>query len=289
MVLVNDLTWAMTATGTVINDSSASLPFVDVEQVKGFDSAPFRTTERDHEGTEGGFMDAEFEKGRDIIIGGTVYADPATLEVYLDQLKGEWAPSRTLKQLYYKAPGVNERFLWVKPLGCKYDWTTDRRWGGMAIQLGAFAEDPRLYDNSLHTETIGLGATVFTGFGFPLGFSFGFGGVSTTTDQAVIDVDGNRPTPPVFTIFGPVTDPRILNDVTGQEMKFSGIVLGVTDTLVVDVKSRTVKLNGTTNRRNTLTAPTWFDLQPGQNVIRFRAGSSDPTADLQIDYYPAWR
>jgi hypothetical protein len=289
MVLANDLTWVLGTTGVLINDAAVP-PFIDVAQAKGFDSAPFRTTERDREGYEGGYMDAEFEKGRDIVITGTIYGDPASVESYLDLLKANWAPSSTLQQLFFKAPGVNERFLWVKPLGCKYDWTTERRWGSIDIQLGAYAEDPRIYDNSLHTVTIGLGATVFTGFGFPLGFSFGFGGVSITTDVAVVDVDGDRPTPPVFTITGPVTDPRILNDDTGVEMKFSGIVLADnTQTLVVDVKNRTVKLNGTTNRRNTLVAPTWFDLQEGVNHLRFRAGSSDPTAQLQTAYYPAWR
>jgi hypothetical protein len=288
MVLTNDLTWVLGTDGVVVNDTVVT-PFVDVTQVKGFDSAPFRTTERDHEGAEGGYMDAEFEKGRDIVLVGTIYGDPATLETYLDDLKENWAPSSTLKQLFFKVPGVNERFLYVKPLGCKYDWTNERRWGSIDVQLGAYAEDPRFYDNSLHTVTIGLGATVFTGFGLPFGFSFGFGGTSSTTDIATVDVEGNRPTPPVFTITGPVTDPRILNDDTGVEMKFSSIVLGAGETLVVDIKNRTVKLNGSTNRRNLLVAPTWFDLQKGINHLRFRATSSDPSAQLQTAYYPAWR
>lgn len=288
MVLVNDLTFMLNSDGVVLNDSSA-LPFVDIDSVKGLNSSPFRTTSRDHEGDDGGYMDAEFERGRDIILGGTIYADTSTIEIFLDTLKENWAPSRTLIPLYFKAPGVNERFLFVKPLGVTYDWTTARRLGICDVQFGAFAEDPRIYDNSLISSTIHLGATVLSGFSFSLAFSFSFGGVSTTTDQAFLAVAGNRPTPPIFTITGPVADPRILNDTTGSEMIFSGITLAGGETLVVDAKSKTVRLNGTTNRRNTLQAPTWFYLQPGNNTIRFRAASSDPSATLKTEYRPAWR
>src|SRR5690242_17824814 len=113
MVLANDLTFVLNDTGIVLNDST-SLPFVDIDSVKGLNSAPFRTTTRDHEGDDGGYMDAEFEKGRDIVLGGTIYADSSTIESYLDDLKENWAPSRTLIPLYFKAPGVSERFLLVK-------------------------------------------------------------------------------------------------------------------------------------------------------------------------------
>ena len=289
MVLASDLSFQLGDTGVVLNDDSTSLPFADIYDVKGLDSAPFRITQRDHEGGEGGYMDAEFEKGRDIVLSGTVIGDASTFETYLDDLKGNWAPSRDLVPLYFRAPGVSERLLFVKPLGVRYSWDGNRRNGTIEVQFGAYAEDPRIYTNSLITTSVNLGATVFTGFNFSFDFNFDFGGISSTTDQLVLDIEGNRPTPPVFIIHGPVTDPRILNDTYSKEMVFSPIVLSSTDTLVVDVKNRTVKLNGVTNRRNTLQAPTWFDLAPGQNTLRFRAGSSDPAAFLEVQYRPAWR
>jgi hypothetical protein len=289
MVLVNDLTFVLNDTGVVLNDSS-TLPFIDIDSVKGLNSAPYRTTQRDHEGDDGGYMDAEFEKGRDIVLEGTIYADSSTIESYLDTLKGNWAPSSAQIPFYYKAPGVAERLLFVKPLGVSYDWDAARRLGICAVQFSCFAEDPRIYTSQLLTSSaVHLGATVFVGFGFSFGFPLSFGGVSSTTDQVTIAVDGNRPTPPVFTITGPVDNPRILNDTTSSEMIFSGISLSGTDTLTVDTKNKSVLLNGTANRRNTLQAPTWFYLQPGTNSLRFRATSSDPTATLVAQYRAAWR
>jgi len=288
MALTEELTFKLDTSGVILNTDSVSVPFIDIFKVSGLDSAEYRTTTRDWEGNEGTFMDAEFERGRNIILEGTIVATNSTIEGYLDSLKANYAPSTTLKQFFFKAPGVAERFLYVKPLGCRYDWDQVRRLGMANVQILLFAEDPRIYDSTLLSFTVNLGATVFTGFSFNLGFSFDFGGTSSTTDQVNINVAGNRPTPPTFIITGPVTNPHILNDTTGSEMIFN-IVLASTDTLTIDTKFKTVKLNGTANRRNTLVAPTWFYLQPGNNAIRYRAESSDPTSTLQIKFYPAYR
>jgi hypothetical protein len=287
MALTDELSFRLGDTGVILN-TDAGFPFVDIDSVKGLDSAPFRMTQRDHEGDDGGYIDAEFEKGRDIVLSGTAYTDTALMEQYLDSLKYNWAPSTSLIPFYFKSPGRPERFLYVKPLGVRYDWDTMRRLGQAAVQFSAFAEDPRIYELTAITAVINLGATVYTGFGFPFGFPFGFGGVSTTTDEVTVTNSGNRPTPPLLTIAGPVTNPRILNDTLSKEMVFT-ITLLAGETLVVDPKNKTVRLNGVTNRRNTLQAPTWFYLAVGANSIRYRAESSDPTSTLTITFRPAWR
>src|SRR5215467_388463 len=107
-----DLTFQLNS-GVLLN-SDATLPFFDVATVTGFDNAPFRETTRDHEGVDGGFMDAEFETGRDIVIEGTAFAtDANSIEPYLDTLKANWAPQRTPIPLVFKGAGVNERVLFV--------------------------------------------------------------------------------------------------------------------------------------------------------------------------------
>jgi hypothetical protein len=285
---MDELSFRLGDTGVVLNSDSTSFPFVDLTEIRGLDSAPFRETQRDHEGDDGGYMDAEFEKGRDISLTGTVYALSGLFETYVDSLKANWAPSRTLVPLYFSTPDGGERFVYVKPLGVSYDWTELRRVGQTAVQFRAFAEDPRIYSNSLQSYGINLGATVFTGRGYNKSYNFGYGGVSTTTDGVYVTVGGNRPTPPVFTIYGPVVNPQILNDTTGQLMKFD-ITLLAGETLVIRPQYKTVRLNDTTNRRNALLAPIWFYLEKGQTFIRYRAESSDPTSHLTIEFRSAWR
>lgn len=292
-ILTSDFTWQLGDSGVLLNaDDVVATPFVDIDRVAGFSNAPIRSTKRDHEGVDGGFMDAEFETGRDIALSGTVYSNGAPLEPYLDSLKANWAPSADLVPLYAQNLEVGQRQLLVKPLGCLYDVDNVRRLGMTTILFSAYAEDPRIYDATLQTVTMGVGATVFTGFGFPLGFSFGFGGSSSTTDGQFVANGGNRSSPLLMTMTGPLTNPYIYNDTTSNVMQFN-ITLQSGETLVIDTQYRTVRFGGTTNRRSTLAGSGWFNLEPnapygiGPNFIRFRAVAG--TGTLQIQYRNAWR
>src|SRR5213079_228213 len=122
------------------------------------------------------------------------------LESFLDTLKANFAPVSTPIPFYYLDESLNPRVLFVKPRGCRYDWDSARRLGTTPIQFLMYAEDPRIYSTSLITVSIPLGAMTFNGIGFPLGFSFGFGGSSSTTDGVTISVQGNRPAPAILTI-----------------------------------------------------------------------------------------
>lgn len=282
---LDEYTFRLGDTGVVLN-TDPSVPFVDISRVVGFDSGPARETERDWEGNDGGFLDAEFERGRRIILEGMAYTDIDAIEPYMDTLKENWALSRTLIPLYWKAPGTVERVFLVKPLGMMYDWETVRRTGQTRVQFKAFAEDPRIYSAEQYSVTITLNSVSTTGFGFPLGFPFGFGTASSGLGTNLYNY-GNRPTPVVFTINGPVANPRIVNDDTDDEMEFS-ITLTASQTLVVDTQYKTVLLDGAYNRRNALINPSWFFLAKGDNHIRYLADAATSTT-ITATYRSAWR
>lgn len=285
MTLTEDLTFMLGDSGVVLN-STSDLPFVDVLTVVGLDNAPYRETRREHEGTDGGFMDAEFERGRDVLINAEIYADSSTMETFLDSLKANYAPSTTVIPFYFKAPGVDERLLYVKPLGVKYDWEQLRRIGQAKAQFKMFAEDPRIYASQETTATIPFSAGALTGFGFNLGFNFGFGGTAST-DGVFVTNAGNRPTPPTFTINGPCVSPSIRDETYGNILAFN-IELASGENLVIDTQYKTVRLNGTANRRNTMTNFDWFYLQPGQTFIRYGA-SSGVGSSAEVSFRSAWR
>ncbi len=288
MVLSSDYTFQLADTGVLLNnDASSSVPFVDIDKISGLDSAPYRETERDHEGVDGGFLDAEFEKGRPVVLEGTAFADVTTLLPYLDTIKANWAPSTTPIPLYLYAPGVGERIVFVKPRGVRYDWEQALRTGTSRIQLVAYAEDPRIYSSALQSVVIPLGATITTGFSFSYSFSFSFGATSSATDGAYVTNSGNRPAPAILTITGPVVNPVVVNDNTSSTLSFN-ITLTSTDVLVVDLVNHTVVLNGTANRRGSLLVSDWFLLAVGSNFIRYRAESGSGTT-LTVSWRSAWR
>jgi tail protein len=270
--------------GIVLNEEGAT--FTDIDKVSGLDSAPYRETIRDHEGADGGFIDAEFEKGRDIILDGTVYGDVETIEAYLDDIKANFAPVVTPVQFVFKAPGVDERLLFVKSRGVHYDWETARRIGCTPIQFKMFAEDPRIYSSTLSSVLISYGGDAGFGFGFPLGFNIDFGG-GATPGGATVSNDGNRPTPAEFLITGPIENPVISNTTSGHTMGFT-IALAAGETLTINTRDRTVYLNGNNNRRNTLTTVDWFDLEPGDNFIGF-GGLSGTGSTMVVSFRSAWR
>lgn len=285
MPLTEELTFMLSDTGVVLN-TDVSLPFVDIQQVVGLDNAPYRETERDHEGTDGGFLDAEFEKGRPIVLTGKIYANSSTMETYLDSLKANFAPSRTLVPFYFKAPGIDERMVLVKPQGCKYDWSELRRIGSTDVQFKMFAEDPRLYSAEETETVIAYGGDAGTGFGFNLGFNFGFGPAILPNGANITNV-GNRSTPVVYEITGPVTSPTIINDTLSKTLAFN-ITLEATDTLTIDLGNKTVVLNGSLNRRGVLSEPNWYLLEPGTNFIRYGGGAGTGSF-LTVRYRSAWR
>lgn len=286
MALNDDFSYKLGDNGVVLNPNSVTFPFVDVEKISGLDNAPYRTTERQHEGADGSFMDAEFEKGRSIIIDGTLFASHTDGEVYLDSLKANYAPSRTLIPFYFKKPGVQERFLRVKPLGVKYDVEQLRRIGQTNVQFSMFAEDPRIYNSGMQTANILQEPIVNTGRSYNKSYNYSYGPPILPSGQNLI-VTGNRSTPVILIISGPAAYPKIINETVGMTLDFD-ILLGNGESLTIDTQYHTVRINGTENRRATMMAPNWFSLVPGNNFIRYRSsisGSSSVTAQ----WYNAWR
>lgn len=289
MTLTQDFTFKLGDSGVILNTDTSGTPFVDIEHVSGLDSAPFRETIRDHEGTDGGFIDAEFEKGREISLEGTIYCDEDSVESYLDTLKSNYGPSTTVIPFYLLSDAsVTERLLYVKPRGIRYNWDALRRLGMTSAQFLLYAEDPRIYDSTETTTIIPFGSQVYTGFGFSLEFSFGFGGTSGTTDGANVTNNGNRPTPATLSIVGPVTNPQVINDAVSKTLTFN-IDLASSDTLTVDLAAHTVLLNGVTNRRDILQEPNWFLLEAGINFIRFRGTAGSAPAALTVRHRSAYR
>jgi hypothetical protein len=282
---LNDYALQLTSTGVILNDDSVSFPFVDIDKIAGLDSAPYRETIRDHEGADGGFIDAEFETGRDLSVEGTVYGVVGNIETYMDSLKSNFAPVKTPIPFYFKMPGVNQRVLFVKPRGVRYDVDIAQRTGQTPVQFLMYAEDPRIYDDNLLSVVIPFGGLATTGFGFSFGFNLSFGAVVPPAGSNIFN-GGNRPTPATLTITGPVVNPRIVNDTNSKTLPFN-ITLGAADTLVIDLLNRTVVLNGTTNQRSALQTSDWFLFNPGNTFIRF--GGASGTGTLTVSYRYAWR
>lgn len=287
VALTEELTFRLGDTGFTLNTDATSFPFVDIVKITGLDSAPFRETERDHEGTDGGFLDAEFEKGRPVLLDGFLYDNTATIVQTLDQLKYDYGPSSVPKPFYFKLPGADERVLFVKPRGCRFDMDQAYRYGVVPMQFSMFAEDPRIYDAAASTVTIDQSADVTTGRGYSMGYNYGYGAAILPSSVNAVNA-GNRSTPAIVTFYGPTVSPELVNDTLSKTLKVN-ITLGAADYLVLDLEHHTVLLNGSANRRGLLDTPNWFLLQPGDNFLRYRTGVPSGSSTATVVYRNAWR
>jgi hypothetical protein len=149
----------------------------------------------------------------------------------------------------------------------------DFQFGRINISTEWSCPDGLLYDNTIVTGSCGL-PNPTSGTTFPATFALTFGASSGGTFQ--MNNTGAYNTFPYFTITGPVTNPVITNQTTGQQIKLN-IALAASDVIGIDCQSGTVTLNGTANRNNTVDITTqFFPLTPGNNTIAY--GSSDSTA-----------
>ena len=127
------------------------------------------------------------------------------------------------------------------------------------------------------------------GFGFDVGFDLSFPPLTNPLSVNAF-TDGNVGCPPVIDIYGPCSNPFLLSfrdlDASGlpKRLQFD-IALSATQFLTVNTRERTVLLNGTTNRYNTLSPiSTWFTLLEGNNPLRFQAESSSGNARAVVRY-----
>lgn len=281
MTLTADFTFQLSDTGVVLNTDPPG-NFVDITKVSGLDNAPFRTAEQNREDMDGGFIDVMYEKMRTIVLEGFVYGN----ELFLDTLKANFAPTMLAQPFYFTAPGISQRLAFVKSLGMRYNWETLRRTGRTPAQFMMQAEDPTLF-GSLISGSASLGGTS-TGFGFPFGFPFGFGGTSSVAGAASIVNAGNKPTDATFIIPGPITNPALVHDESGNRLSLNTTV-AVGDWLTINLRNKSIRLNDVANRRGILLGTSrWFLLAPGTNTVRF-LGTSTGSPVMTYTTRPAYR
>lgn len=133
------------------------------------------------------------------------------------------------------------------------------------------ATDWRIYAETLNTISISLpqsGGVTFPII-FPITFGSSSGGSSTVNNYGTVD------SPPVITINGPVINPIISNDSTGEKIGLN-LTLVSGDSVVIDTGNTTILQGNATNRMGYKnTGSTFWSLNPGDNAIRFSADAYD--------------
>jgi hypothetical protein len=151
-----------------------------------------------------------------------------------------------------------------------------------------WATDPRIYDSTSTTVTASQ-PSLTGGTPWPIVWPAPWGSIVTGTAAVNVVNVGTFETRPVLTLTGPISNPSITNTGTGQSLTFQGLVLGGSDTLVVDFRAHTAIVNGSSNARGTLTAASaWFLFPPGTTSLVLTGGATTSGTQLSCTYQSAW-
>lgn len=264
-------------------------PKREIETAQGlFGIGDLRDSKRVRPTSHGGINETRYSDGKTITLEGAIGSNVSVADVY-----NEW---RTLSTVMIDTLDGNETLLkWSEPSGLslqrlvKLDGLEDPKLSENAAlinyQASFFAEDYRAYSQTLTTSTGNVLAAAAGGlvmpFTFPFTFSLSGGGTVTATNS------GNRPTPPVWRIYGYCVNPSIvfLGDPSARRLVFNGTV-PAGSYLELDMFNRTVRMNGSSdqNRANFFDAAnsSWWELPVGTSNYQLVAADFDGVARLDV-------
>jgi hypothetical protein len=145
---------------------------------------------------------------------------------------------------------------------------------------------------TLPTSSGGLDFATGGGLNFSPGLNFGTAGTSGT---APVSNPGTADTYPVITFSaagGSVTNPVVTDTSTGKQLAFTGLTLSGTDQLVITQNPtlRSVLLNGTGDRRGSMSVANWITIAAGAtDTLQFGASASTGTPTMTVAVAPAYR
>ena len=135
----------------------------------------------------------------------------------------------------------------------------DFTYGFIKSQYTFFCADPRYYDDTQQSASLTVGN--------PLGRTYNriynlvYGGGSTALTTSIVN-NGWATTYPTITLNGPITNPVLGNTTQGYYITLQGTYTN-TDTIVIDLDSKLITLNGAAARNIVSGGSNWFSAPPG--------------------------
>jgi Phage tail protein len=156
------------------------------------------------------------------------------------------------------------------------------------------ASDPTYYDPTVQSVPFGVGGGS-GGFVVPVVVPVAIGS-STVNQTQVITYPGTFLSLPIVTIVGPITNPVVTNQSTGEKLDFTGITITAGHSYTIDCRNgyKTVLYDDGTNKIADLTDDSdlqTFHLDPdpdtpgGQNTIKVTGTGANTATAINIVYY----
>jgi hypothetical protein len=293
------ITNPITINGLTINDYTNIRPgnyrnWIQVLNVEGLDMPEVRRQSISLARQDGAIDSERFFGPRLITVTGRIIADSRSALFDLErELKQKVAYPKydvgsTGSLIYQEESEDFTRLINCKPVG-NYrrpevlGSANKRIW---EFQFSLIAEDPYIYRNSLKTVDLYLlsstgGLIIPTLVPFLIDANIAGG-------TYLVNNSGNIETVPTVTFYGPGKNPKIHNLTTNKFIQLNYEFLSG-DVVVIDMKNKTITLNGSSNLFNYQNIESEFwTLIPGDNQIKFSAELNDPNSRVRLEYRDAF-
>lgn len=243
----------------------------------GFDVPPIRMGSGDYSGRDGGYVSSQFYSGRVIVINGFFRGVSCEDGDLLRKNLIAALPIRQSLPLYVTTFGGRNLFAQTYLRDMKMDITNGGIFG--KFQMTLFAPDPLLYEAGDGTDPdsgyINLPVYKLVGGGYVTQYDMPAQWTPGTTPAVAVN-NGDVVIYPQFKIVGIVQNPVITNLTTNKFVRINITTTSASDVLIIDMKARTVTLNGGSVLSFRTLDSTWFGLNVGNNTLQYTSsGSSD--------------
>ena len=213
----------------------------------------------------------------------------------LDLVQSTFGPQISTELPFgFEHPGQNVRQVTCRPAAIDTRPTRVAKFQGLRqiFNIRLDASDPVIYSATEGSEDVSVFVSA-AGLSYPVTYPkiYGSGG---SGGGVVVTNAGDFLTWPTLTIFGPssgtLTDPILQNVTTGKEIALTangGASVGVGQELIVGTHPlmRSIAFSTGASRYGKLsTASDFWELEPGDNEIRFRASGTTTNSFLRVEW-----
>ncbi|MEA9986258.1 phage distal tail protein [Subtercola sp. RTI3] len=276
----------VTINGFVINDSTnANSVYLD-EPLSGLSMPPIRTSQGTYSGRDGGYVGSQFYAMRLITMTGFIFsANVAAVETARRAFEAAVSSGGPFPvNITTNAGNQYVVLCYLDGLDIPIQRAPNRA----PFILTLIATDPTIFDNSAGgIQTATIAPAVGGGVAMPFIWTplIWTPGASPTT----VTNPGNVLAFPTITLNNAMTNPTILNVTTGQFITFNGLTTSAGDQLVIDMKNRTVLLNGGSILTYVSTTSSWWGLVVGANSIKLTTTNGADTVTGTFTWRTGYR
>lgn len=257
--------------------------------VTGLDSAEVRESSDLLVEADGGVHGAFYRGRRPFTLNGWIdtNTDLATMSERADKLLAATDALRQDGTLVWKESHRPETGVWFRAAagGARISGRIPKR-----FTLPLVSADDRIVGTAINTATIVPGgASGIVGYTTP--YDDPYGEEINVSGQVTVINAGKKGARPWFVIEGPITNPRLVNNTTGEEIRIT-YTLAAGQFLTVDTHParRSVLLGGTSSRWGAVdnANTTWWELGSGANDVRLLSLSFSSGAELTVQWRDTW-